>query len=308
MSRVKSPQQILGSLIKIDKNQSIYHVSVEPCFDKKLEASRKDFFNEERQEYDVDCVISTGTDQWTEVKRISLLKKLVRFLGEFHKWLSEEDFDRNFEGELDYDQPWVFCFGHFLNDEKRRSSDLWWKIPTDKWFWHIVQVVPAVISIIFFVQQRKNCSTLTFLRVLWSSNWSSELFKWSNPSWFFHGVFFARREEIKISAKRRWRSMVKFDFALLLLTVSATFRILFSKWSDKSVRTISWRSWLVRRVVWTAADKSEAQQLESMKSEIFTKICLIWMNRSIWEVNSTNRFLCTPNIDPYRKIWPIRLV
>ena len=60
ISRVKSPQQILGSLIKKDKNLNIYHISVQPCYDKKLEASRKDFYDEQRQQYDVDCVISTG--------------------------------------------------------------------------------------------------------------------------------------------------------------------------------------------------------------------------------------------------------
>lgn len=60
ISRVKSPQQILGSLIKKDKSMNIYHISVQPCYDKKLEASRQDFYDEQRQQYDVDCVISTG--------------------------------------------------------------------------------------------------------------------------------------------------------------------------------------------------------------------------------------------------------
>ncbi|SCU99482.1 LAFA_0G24322g1_1 [Lachancea sp. 'fantastica'] len=48
---VKSPQQITGSLLK-QKNKNIYHLAVMPCFDKKLEASRKDGENE------VDCVIT----------------------------------------------------------------------------------------------------------------------------------------------------------------------------------------------------------------------------------------------------------
>jgi len=54
MSQVKSPQQILGAIIKrvIPKLQAhntrwrtdkIFHVAVMPCFDKKLEASRDDF-------------------------------------------------------------------------------------------------------------------------------------------------------------------------------------------------------------------------------------------------------------------------
>lgn len=38
----------------------IYHVSVMPCYDKKLEASRSDFYNEAYATRDVDCVITTG--------------------------------------------------------------------------------------------------------------------------------------------------------------------------------------------------------------------------------------------------------
>lgn len=38
----------------------IYHVAVMPCYDKKLEASRQDFLDEEYSTRDVDCVITTG--------------------------------------------------------------------------------------------------------------------------------------------------------------------------------------------------------------------------------------------------------
>ena len=39
---------------------AIYHVSVMPCYDKKLEASRPDFFLEEFNTREVDCVLTTG--------------------------------------------------------------------------------------------------------------------------------------------------------------------------------------------------------------------------------------------------------
>ncbi|KAK9467258.1 iron hydrogenase [Lipomyces arxii] len=65
LSAVKSPQQITGSLLKRLINREtgankdeIYHVSIMPCFDKKLEASRSDFANCEGVR-DVDCVITT---------------------------------------------------------------------------------------------------------------------------------------------------------------------------------------------------------------------------------------------------------
>ena len=39
---------------------SIYHVSVMMCYDKKLEASRSDFYNDIFRTRDVDCVITSG--------------------------------------------------------------------------------------------------------------------------------------------------------------------------------------------------------------------------------------------------------
>jgi iron only hydrogenase large subunit-like protein len=64
ISKVKSPQQIMGTIVKqyvskllnIDSNE-IYHVTVMPCYDKKLEASREDFVTNGVR--DVDCVLST---------------------------------------------------------------------------------------------------------------------------------------------------------------------------------------------------------------------------------------------------------
>ncbi|XP_042293489.1 cytosolic iron-sulfur assembly component 3 [Sceloporus undulatus] len=67
ISTAKSPQQVMGSLVKnhfaklqnVSPDQ-IYHVTVMPCYDKKLEASRPDFFIHEHQTREVDCVITTG--------------------------------------------------------------------------------------------------------------------------------------------------------------------------------------------------------------------------------------------------------
>lgn len=64
LSHIKSPQQITGTLLKdlisrqlqISKDR-IYHLSIMPCFDKKLEASRPEFGDEQYRE--VDCVITT---------------------------------------------------------------------------------------------------------------------------------------------------------------------------------------------------------------------------------------------------------
>ncbi|KAF9475546.1 iron hydrogenase [Pholiota conissans] len=67
ISRTKSPQQVMGTLVKSWMGSKwgrtpdgVYHVSVMPCYDKKLEASRKDFYDEVYATRDVDCVITTG--------------------------------------------------------------------------------------------------------------------------------------------------------------------------------------------------------------------------------------------------------
>ena len=88
IARTKSPQQVMGTLVKnwmgekwgklcvhcsltcvshantsigdYCRPHEIYHVSVMPCYDKKLEASRQDFYNDVYSTRDVDCVITTG--------------------------------------------------------------------------------------------------------------------------------------------------------------------------------------------------------------------------------------------------------
>mmetsp|Transcript_4896 Transcript_4896/g.10392 ORF Transcript_4896/g.10392 Transcript_4896/m.10392 type:complete len:492 (+) Transcript_4896:137-1612(+) len=62
MSPVKSPQQVTGSVVKelLYAGKSIYHVTVMPCYDKKLEASRDDFYHDVLGSREVDCVLSTA--------------------------------------------------------------------------------------------------------------------------------------------------------------------------------------------------------------------------------------------------------
>lgn len=44
----------------LNRPDDIYHVTIMPCYDKKLEASREDFYNDMYRTRDVDCVISTS--------------------------------------------------------------------------------------------------------------------------------------------------------------------------------------------------------------------------------------------------------
>ncbi|XP_061556217.1 cytosolic Fe-S cluster assembly factor narfl [Phycodurus eques] len=70
ISTTRSPQAMMGSLVKGYfaqeqglSPQQIYHVAVMPCFDKKLEASRPDFYLNEAESREVDCVITSGEVQ-----------------------------------------------------------------------------------------------------------------------------------------------------------------------------------------------------------------------------------------------------
>mmetsp|Transcript_16155 Transcript_16155/g.20033 ORF Transcript_16155/g.20033 Transcript_16155/m.20033 type:complete len:574 (-) Transcript_16155:227-1948(-) len=67
VSTTMSPQEISGVLVKqfISKikgvdSSKIYHCCVMPCPDKKLEASRKDFYNPDSLCNDVDCVLTSN--------------------------------------------------------------------------------------------------------------------------------------------------------------------------------------------------------------------------------------------------------
>ncbi|XP_054281049.1 probable cytosolic Fe-S cluster assembly factor GK14772 isoform X2 [Macrosteles quadrilineatus] len=90
ISTTRSPQQVMGSLIKdhlaASVGRPIYHVTVMPCYDKKLEASRQDFVSSIDQSREVDCVITA----------IELEQMLI---AEGRSLTSEE------EGEVDY--PWT---------------------------------------------------------------------------------------------------------------------------------------------------------------------------------------------------------
>ncbi|XP_053308865.1 nuclear prelamin A recognition factor [Spea bombifrons] len=63
----KSPQQIMGSLVKgyfaSHKNLSpdkIFHLTVAPCYDRKMEALREDYYTALYKCRDVDCVLTSG--------------------------------------------------------------------------------------------------------------------------------------------------------------------------------------------------------------------------------------------------------
>ena len=66
ISTAKSPQQVAGSLVKSHiasklgvSPERVYHLSLMPCYDKKLEASRQQFYSDLYRTRDVDMVLTS---------------------------------------------------------------------------------------------------------------------------------------------------------------------------------------------------------------------------------------------------------
>ncbi|XP_044193265.1 nuclear prelamin A recognition factor isoform X1 [Thunnus albacares] len=111
----RSPQQIMGCLVKdyFSKQQQklspekVYHVVVAPCFDKKLEAVREEFYNSLLESRDVDCVLTSGEIYYLmEQKKVSVEKldsvPLDHILGEVGDVALVRNEGRGSEGFLEH--------------------------------------------------------------------------------------------------------------------------------------------------------------------------------------------------------------
>lgn len=57
--------------------EQVYHVSLMPCYDKKLEASREDFYNSQNKSRDVDCVITPSVYLKVYARRLGVSHLLI---------------------------------------------------------------------------------------------------------------------------------------------------------------------------------------------------------------------------------------
>ncbi|KAJ7946407.1 Cytosolic Fe-S cluster assembly factor narfl [Quillaja saponaria] len=97
ISPVKSPQQTIGAIVKhhVCQNlglrpEDVYHVTVMPCYDKKLEASRDDFVSEVESEGE-NCVKITEVDS---VLTSGEVLELIQLKAVDFKALEESPLDR----------------------------------------------------------------------------------------------------------------------------------------------------------------------------------------------------------------------
>ncbi|KAM6964089.1 nuclear prelamin A recognition factor isoform 1-T1 [Tautogolabrus adspersus] len=111
----RSPQQIMGCLVKdyFSKQQQklspekVYHMLVAPCFDKKLEAVREEFYNSLLETRDVDCVLTSGEIYYLmEQRKVSLEEldsvPLDHVLGEAGDLMPVRHEGRGSEGFLEH--------------------------------------------------------------------------------------------------------------------------------------------------------------------------------------------------------------
>nr|CAG4643923.1 EOG090X05AC [Lepidurus arcticus] len=79
VSQIKSGQQLAGAIIKQELSRKlglepkrVGHITVMSCFDKKLEASRDDFYDETTESREVDIVITpVEIEQWMEEEKLT---------------------------------------------------------------------------------------------------------------------------------------------------------------------------------------------------------------------------------------------
>nr|XP_020843205.1 nuclear prelamin A recognition factor isoform X2 [Phascolarctos cinereus] len=107
----KSPQQIMGSLVKDyfarQQNLSpdkIFHIIVAPCYDKKLEALREDFYTASYNSHDVDCVLTSGEIIQIMEQKKEFVKEAVvdNLFGEIKEEDTVSDGATRSDGYLEY--------------------------------------------------------------------------------------------------------------------------------------------------------------------------------------------------------------
>jgi len=105
VSSVKSPQAIFGSYLKQHwcPNHSppiapniLFHASIQPCYDKKLEGSRPDFYMREHETRETDCVLATDE-----------VRKMIEDKGIDMTTLEETTLDTNF-WNVSADQSYLY--------------------------------------------------------------------------------------------------------------------------------------------------------------------------------------------------------
>ncbi|XP_056361981.1 nuclear prelamin A recognition factor isoform X4 [Oenanthe melanoleuca] len=135
----KSPQQIMGSLVKgyfaRQQNLSpdkIFHVVVAPCYDKKLEALREDFYTALYNSPEVDCVLTSGEIvQIMEQKNVSMKDVTEVAVDTLNKDFQEVTLEKDGETVLRFAAAYGF----------RNIQNMVLKLKKGKFLYHFVEVL-----------------------------------------------------------------------------------------------------------------------------------------------------------------------
>ncbi|XP_069056396.1 nuclear prelamin A recognition factor isoform X2 [Pleurodeles waltl] len=135
----KSPQQIMGSLVKdyFARQHSlspdkIFHIIVAPCYDRKLEALRDDYFDALYNVQDVDCVLTSGEIvQIMEQKNVSFKEVEEVALETINKDFQEVTLEHNGGTVLRFAAAYGF----------RNIQNMVLKLKKGKFPYHFVEVL-----------------------------------------------------------------------------------------------------------------------------------------------------------------------
>ncbi|XP_053850360.1 nuclear prelamin A recognition factor isoform X1 [Vidua macroura] len=135
----KSPQQIMGSLVKgyFAKQQNlspdkIFHIVVAPCYDKKLEALREDFYTALYNSAEVDCVLTSGEIvQIMEQKDVSMKDVTEVAVDSLNKDFQEVTLEKDGETVLRFAAAYGF----------RNIQNMVLKLKKGKFSYHFVEVL-----------------------------------------------------------------------------------------------------------------------------------------------------------------------
>lgn len=96
---------------------NIYHLTVMPCYDKKLEASRSDFYNDIYRTRDVDCVLTSGELNFVLLMNFNDYHLIMYNTGEVIDMVEEKGIDfLSLPDTLTMDGPYVTLeTNHFIH-------------------------------------------------------------------------------------------------------------------------------------------------------------------------------------------------
>lgn len=111
---------LFSTIHRFNRPEKVFVVSVMPCFDKKLEASRQDFYSDLYRTRDIDCVIVSRTIAYFLLVNVTKYELLLIFCCGFGLFRWSRNYAWREKDTIARSQPKFFglvcnCFSLFIN-------------------------------------------------------------------------------------------------------------------------------------------------------------------------------------------------